>query len=122
MTRRRVGIISGNNFLVTGGRNGYGAKLTNIYSTEFRVTTADAKVGKKFTQVWYDNMGRADEPVIQSFRGKEFTEVSYKPDLNLFGMTEFDDDIMALMMKRVYDMAGISDSSLKVLMPMSIDD
>ena len=79
-------------------------------------------MGKKFTQVWYDNMGRADEPVIQSFRGKEFTEVSYKPDLNLFGMTEFDDDIMALMMKRVYDMAGISDSSLKVLMPMSIDD
>ena len=88
--------------VVTGGRNGYGAKLTNIYSTEFRVTTADAKVGKKFTQVWYDNMSRCDEPVIQSFRGKEFTEVSYKPD------------IVALMMKRVYDMAGVTDSSLKV--------
>ncbi|RIA91339.1 hypothetical protein C1645_767695, partial [Glomus cerebriforme] len=26
---------------VTGGRNGYGAKLTNIYSTEFIVETAD---------------------------------------------------------------------------------
>lgn len=28
---------------VTGGRNGYGAKLANIYSTEFIVETADAK-------------------------------------------------------------------------------
>ena len=52
--------------------------------------------------------------MIQSFRGKEFTEVSYKPDLRLFKMTEFDEDIVALMMKRVYDMAGVTDSSLKV--------
>ena len=78
------------------------------------MTTADVKVGKKFTQVWYDNMSRADDPAIQSYRGKEFTEVSYKPDLRLFKMTEFDDDIVALMMKRVYDMAGVTDSSLKV--------
>jgi len=36
---------------VTGGRNGYGAKLTNIYSTQFIVETADSKVGKKYRQV-----------------------------------------------------------------------
>jgi DNA topoisomerase II len=28
---------------VTGGRNGLGAKLTNIFSTEFTVETADSK-------------------------------------------------------------------------------
>ena len=28
---------------VTGGRNGYGAKLTNIYSTEFTLETVDSK-------------------------------------------------------------------------------
>lgn len=35
----------------TGGRNGYGAKLTNIFSTEFVVETADSKRQKKYKQV-----------------------------------------------------------------------
>lgn len=34
---------------MTGGRNGFGAKLTNIYSTEFRVETVSR--GKRFVQV-----------------------------------------------------------------------
>ena len=36
---------------VTGGRNGYGAKLTNIFSSEFIVETVDSEQGKKFKQV-----------------------------------------------------------------------
>jgi DNA topoisomerase-2 len=36
---------------VTGGRNGYGAKLCNIFSTEFIVETADSKSALKFKQV-----------------------------------------------------------------------
>lgn len=36
---------------MTGGRNGYGAKLCNIFSTEFTVETADSISGKKFKQV-----------------------------------------------------------------------
>lgn len=40
-------LLTGSNFddntaKVTGGRNGYGAKLTNIFSTYFEVETADA--------------------------------------------------------------------------------
>lgn len=36
----------------TGGRNGYGAKLTNIYSTEFVVETCDKHgSGKHYRQV-----------------------------------------------------------------------
>lgn len=35
----------------TGGRNGYGAKLTNIFSTEFVIETADGKRQKKYKQV-----------------------------------------------------------------------
>ena len=114
MMKRKVILSISIDSLVTGGRNGYGAKLTNIYSTEFKVETADSKEGKKFVQVWHDNMSIADDPHITSYRGKEYTEVSYKPDLKLFGMDCFDDDIVALMEKRVYDMAGVTDSSLKV--------
>lgn len=36
----------------TGGRNGYGAKLTNIFSTEFLIETADGKRQKKYKQVY----------------------------------------------------------------------
>merc|ERR1719329_1160410 len=42
---------------VTGGRNGYGAKLTNVFSTKFIVETADKASGKKFKQEWSGNMG-----------------------------------------------------------------
>jgi DNA topoisomerase-2 len=34
---------------VTGGRNGYGAKLANIFSKQFNITTADSKTGKKYS-------------------------------------------------------------------------
>jgi DNA topoisomerase II len=35
----------------TGGRNGYGAKLTNIFSAEFIIETADGRRQKKYKQV-----------------------------------------------------------------------
>lgn len=35
----------------TGGRNGYGAKLTNIFSTEFTIETADGKRQRRYKQV-----------------------------------------------------------------------
>ena len=37
---------------VTGGRNGYGAKLCNIFSTKFVVETCSSDSGKKFKQVY----------------------------------------------------------------------
>ena len=36
---------------VTGGRNGYGAKLANIFSTEFIIETCDGKSQYKQVQV-----------------------------------------------------------------------
>src|SRR5438270_13263697 len=36
---------------VTGGRNGYGAKLCNIFSTEFTVETSNKQSGKRLTQM-----------------------------------------------------------------------
>lgn len=36
---------------VTGGRNGYGAKLCNIFSKKFVLETSCKEYGKKFKQV-----------------------------------------------------------------------
>jgi DNA topoisomerase-2 len=41
---------------VTGGRNGYGAKLTNIFSTFFSIETIDSKRKRKFYQEYSNNM------------------------------------------------------------------
>jgi DNA topoisomerase II len=43
---------------VTGGRNGFGAKLCNVFSTKFIVETADKKVKKQFKQTWGANMSK----------------------------------------------------------------
>ena len=89
---------------VTGGRNGYGAKLANIYSTEFIVETCDAKSLKKYKQVFSNNMSVKGKPKItDNKKGDEWTCITFKPDFARFGMEGIDDDTEALMMKRVYD-------------------
>ncbi|XP_077359532.1 DNA topoisomerase 2-alpha isoform X2 [Festucalex cinctus] len=91
---------------VTGGRNGYGAKLCNIFSTKFTVETACKESKKTFRQTWYDNMGNAGDATISPFNGEEFTCITFRPDLPKFKMSILDKDIVALMTRRAYDMAG----------------
>src|SRR5690606_12081996 len=92
---------------VTGGRNGYGAKLANIFSTEFIVETADKNTKQKYRQVWSDNMRKVNPPKITSNSKDEYTKVTFKPDLKRFGMESLDDDFEAIVKRRVYDMAGV---------------
>ncbi|XP_022982562.1 DNA topoisomerase 2 isoform X1 [Cucurbita maxima] len=99
----------------TGGRNGYGAKLTNIFSTEFVIETADGRRLKKYKQVFSDNMGKKSEPIITKCKeGDNWTKVTFKPDLAKFNMTHLEDDVVALMKKRVLDLAGCLGKTVKV--------
>uniref|UniRef100_A0A8D3DVJ3 DNA topoisomerase 2 n=1 Tax=Scophthalmus maximus TaxID=52904 RepID=A0A8D3DVJ3_SCOMX len=93
---------------VTGGRNGYGAKLCNIFSTKFTVETACKESKKVFKQTWYDNMGRTADPNIKSFDGEEYTCITFRPDLPKFKMSTLDKDTLALLTRRAYDIAGAS--------------
>ena len=63
----------------TGGRNGYGAKLTNIFSTEFVIETADGKRLKKYKQVWF---GLVCLCFLRGFGVFGFLEMSFWFDLN----------------------------------------
>jgi len=99
---------------VTGGRNGYGAKLTNIFSKKFVVECGDGKRKKKYLQTWEDNMGTKGKPTISQYSGKDYTKVTFFPDFKRFGMTHLDKDIVALMKKRVYDAAGSTNKKCKV--------
>ncbi|KAL9175513.1 hypothetical protein ABFS82_02G117600 [Erythranthe guttata] len=99
----------------TGGRNGYGAKLTNIFSTEFVIETADGKRLKKYKQVFSNNMGTKSEPVISKCKsGENWTKITFKPDLTKFSMSCLEEDVVALMKKRVIDIAGCLGKTVKV--------
>jgi len=101
---------------VTGGRNGYGAKLTNIFSKKFIVECYDGERGQKYVQTWENNMGTIGKPKITKFSGKDHTKVTFYPDLAKFGMTKLDADHVALMKKRVMDAAGASNKRVKVFL------
>lgn len=93
---------------VTGGRNGYGAKLCNIFSTKFKLETADSKSKKKYTQTWLNNMSRMESAKIVNSKGDDYTQVTFSPDFAKFKMSGIDDDFEALVKRRVYDLAGTS--------------
>ena len=52
---------------VTGGRNGFGAKLTNIFSKKFTITTADSSNKKKYSQVFKNNLSEICPPKIDAY-------------------------------------------------------
>ncbi|XP_007531101.1 DNA topoisomerase 2-alpha [Erinaceus europaeus] len=100
---------------VTGGRNGYGAKLCNIFSTKFTVETASREYKKMFKQTWMDNMGKAGTMELKPFSGEDYTCITFQPDLSKFKMQSLDKDIVALMFRRAYDIAG-STKDVKVFL------
>ncbi|KAF2020724.1 type II DNA topoisomerase [Aaosphaeria arxii CBS 175.79] len=91
---------------ITGGRNGYGAKLCNVFSTEFTLETVDSRQKKKYKQTWTNNMSKMGKAKITDIKTDDYTKVSYKADFSKFGMSGIDDDFDALVRRRTYDMAG----------------
>jgi len=100
---------------ITGGRNGYGAKLTNVFSKKFIVETADKKNKKYFKIEYFNNMSKHNNYIINdNYEGEDFTKITFEPDLKKFKMNEINDDIISLMYKRVYDVAGTTPSRINV--------
>lgn len=71
---------------VTGGRNGFGAKLTNIFSKKFQIECADSSTRKLFKQTFKANMSNRGDPVISEFSSDAFdyTKVIFEPDMKKF--------------------------------------
>lgn len=97
-----------------GGRNGYGAKLANIFSTLFIIETVDYQTHKKFKMSFYDNMTRKDKPIITSTKEKPFTKITYHPDYKRFKIDGITEDMLKIMEKRAYDIAAYTDTSVNV--------
>lgn len=96
----------------TGGRNGYGAKLANIFSKKFTVECADTSEGLKFTQVWRNNMSDEEEPDVEELTSSEakkgdYVKITFKPDFERFNMSHLNDDAAGLLSKRAYDVSSL---------------
>lgn len=90
---------------ITGGRNGFGAKLCNIFSTRFALETSDGT--QRYRQEWTDNMTKVGKPnITKAVSKKSYTMVTFTPDLARFGMEKIDDDLVGLLRRRVFDLAG----------------
>lgn len=134
-------LLSGTNFddsqhRTTGGRHGYGAKLTNIFSEKFSIVTRDAKNKLEYRQEWRRNMHECDPPVILPYSPSQSMEINRKgrgeveagvlqgedemeetvldattvvrftPDYSRFGMETLDSDHLAFFRRRAMDIAG----------------
>lgn len=118
-------LLAGSNFddskkRLGGGRHGYGAKLTNIFSTAFTIETADTARQLVYKQTWRDNMSVCEPAVITPLpqgdkgdksskdKSADFTRISFSVDLSRFTKKakRLDKDIVALWARRVLDVAG----------------
>ena len=100
---------------VVGGRNGYGAKLTNVYSSKFSIKIKDGENKCIYTQQWSDNMKLCGTPKIKKYSGATSSvSITFVPDWKRFGMTKMDDSIYKIFEKRVYDANICTSQNCKV--------
>ena len=113
--------------LAVGAKHGYGAKLTNIFSKEFKVTTwysskMDGRSKKnysKFSQTAYKNMSEFDDPKIESYKYEKDlpnhgTRIEFLPDYKKFGMTKLSTFALDQIRKRCIDIAACSNKKFVV--------
>ena len=106
-------LLTGSNYnddeqRLTSGLNGLGAKLTNIFSKEFKVDCIDNHTNKRYQQTWSDNMHTVSKPKISSNKKKGYTEITYIPDFERFEMTGISDNLMALLRKYTIEMSMLT--------------
>ena len=94
---------------IVGGKNGYGAKLTNIFSSYFRVETIDEKRGLKYVQESRNNKKDISKAKITKTKQKSYTKISWIADFQRFGITGYNIDMINIMRRRVYDICGVTD-------------
>ncbi|OUU55508.1 MAG: hypothetical protein CBC12_00360 [Candidatus Puniceispirillum sp. TMED52] len=100
---------------IVGGKNGFGFKLALIWSTYGKIETIDHTRGLKYEQTFRNNLDIIEDPIITKVpkTSKPYTKVLFKPDYARFGITGLSSDMIGLLKKRVFDIAAVTDHSIK---------
>ena len=100
---------------IVGGKNGFGFKLVLVWSTWGSVETVDHVRGLKYVQEFKSNLTEICAPKITKCTSKKpYTRISFHPDYARLGIAGLSPDMTALFMKRVYDIAAVTDRSIRV--------
>jgi len=99
---------------IVGGKNGFGFKLVLIWSTYGMVETVDHIRGLKYVQEFKDNLNTICPPTITKSKSKPYTKITFRPDYSRLGITGLTEDMLNLLKRRVYDIAAVTEKSVKV--------
>ena len=100
---------------IVGGKNGFGFKLVLIYSKWGEIETLDHKRRLRYKQRFTDNLSVIHKPKITKVKKTSpFTKITFLPDYQRFGMANLTEDMFQLFRKRTYDIAAVTDKSVKV--------
>ena len=99
---------------IVGGKNGFGFKLVLIWSSEGSVETIDHTRGLKYSQTFSSNLDVIGKPKITKCKNKPYTKITFKPDFARFGIAGLTPDMKNILIKRIYDVAAITDKNIKV--------
>ena len=99
---------------IWGGKNGYGSKLTNIFSKEFVIETVDHNSKKIYTQTFSDNMTKRTPADVKASSKVPYTQISFVPDYERFGMKNMTEDIYKLFHRRVIDACATTPKDVSV--------
>lgn len=88
---------------IVGGKNGFGAKLTNIFSTQFTVDTQSVADAKKYVQTWTTNMSVKSKPSIKkATSSKGYVRIEFMPDAKRFPGAFAEDGSLTEDMRSVF--------------------
>lgn len=100
---------------IVGGRNGYGAKLANIYSQDFAIKVKDPVNKVLYTQKWTKNMSVRGEPKVKAYASATASvSVTFTPDWKRFHMDGIDAAIVDVFRKRAWDAAVCTSPQCKI--------
>jgi DNA topoisomerase-2 len=103
---------------IVGGKNGFGFKLVLIWSTYGYIETLDHVRRKLYKQTFRNNLDIIEKPIITDISGKSnlkpYTKISFKPDYKRLGIDGLSNDMKSLFIRRIYDIAAVTDKSVKV--------
>ena len=93
------------------GQNGYGAKLTNLFSKHFEVIVEDPEERKKFKGVWKDNFYMEDPDARPDVEVTDLSDkikrgsvkVSWKLDFERFKIKNYTDDYISYLARICVD-------------------
>ena len=99
---------------IVGGKNGFGVKLANMFSTSFELDIVDSERKLRYQQLNLNGMKDIQKPRIsKSKKRKAGITIKLMPDYKTFGIT-MNPHIFGVIKRRVYDIAACTRPELDV--------